>query len=283
MEKTRKIVLRLIICAVAVALVALLGGCGQKATQQAKDTGSGKVDSTPKPKYVVATEASFAPFEFRDDKSGEYVGFDIELMKALAEVQGFDVEFKDMGFDGIIAAVKTGNVDMAISAISIDDDRKKEVDFSLPYYQSGLSVAVRADNSTIKGFGDLKGKRIAVQIGTTGAKYVKNNIEGAKVTEFNTVNDAFMELINGGVDAFVNDYPVSAYFIKQGNNRVKLVGELANSEFYGIAIPKGKSDLLNKVNDGLKKLKESGKFQEIYRKWFGENPPDFLPGEPPKR
>lgn len=269
--------------AAALWLAVAITGCGQSSSQgQTGQQASNKQQSPPKPRYVVATEASFAPFEFRDDKTGQYVGFDIELMKALAEAQGFEVEFKDMGFDGIIAAVKTGNVDMAISAISIDDDRKQQVDFSLPYYQSGLSVAVRADNNTIKGFSDLKGKRIAVQIGTTGAKYVKNNIEGAKVTEYNTVNDAFLELINGGVDAFVNDYPVSAYFIKQGNTKVKIVGDLANSEFYGIAIPKGKAELLQKINDGLKKLKENGKYAEIYRKWFGENPPDFLPGEPKK-
>ncbi|SMB99966.1 amino acid ABC transporter substrate-binding protein, PAAT family [Thermanaeromonas toyohensis ToBE] len=274
----------IIFLAAAIVLAVAIVGCGQSSSKKgANKEGSDKQQSQSKPKYVVATEASFAPFEFRDDKTGQYVGFDIELMKALAEVQGFDVEFKDMGFDGIIAAVKTGNVDMAISAISIDDDRKQQVDFSLPYYQSGLSVAVRADNNTIKGFQDLKGKRIAVQIGTTGAKYVKNNIEGAQVTEYNTVNDAFMELINGGVDAFVNDYPVSLYFIKQGNTKVKIVGDLANSEFYGIAIPKGKAELLQKVNEGLKKLKESGKYSEIYRKWFGENPPDFLPGEPPNK
>lgn len=269
--------------AVTLWLAAVVAGCGQSSSQsQGGPQTSDKGQSPAKPKYVVATEASFAPFEFRDDKTGQYVGFDIELMKALAETQGFEVEFKDMGFDGIIAAVKTGNVDMAISAISIDEDRKQQVDFSLPYYQSGLSVAVRADNNTIKGFSDLKGKKIAVQIGTTGAKYVKNNIEGAKVTEYNTVNDAFLELINGGVDAFVNDYPVSAYFIKQGNNKVKIVGDLANSEFYGIAIPKGKTELLQKINDGLKKLKENGKYAQIYRQWFGGDPPAFLPGEPQK-
>jgi len=264
----------------ALLLAVTAAGCGGNSGQQQGDQGGGAA----KPKYVVATEASFAPFEFRDEKSGKFTGFDIELMEALAAEQGFEVEFKDMGFDGIIAAVTTGNVDMAISAISIDDDRRQQVNFSLPYYQSGLCVAVRADNDTIKGFADLSGKRIAAQIGTTGAKYAKNNIEGARVTEYNTVNDAFMELINGGVDAFVNDYPVSAYFIQQGNNRekVKIVGDLANSELYGIAIPKGNTELLEKVNEGLRKLKENGKFDEIYQRWFGEVPPDFLPGEPPQ-
>ncbi|GFN24206.1 basic amino acid ABC transporter substrate-binding protein [Thermanaeromonas sp. C210] len=274
----------LLFLAVALLLAVTAAGCGGSTSGQSEQQPSSAGEGASKPKYVVATEASFAPFEFRDQNSGEFVGFDIELLKAVAEVQGFEVEFKDMGFDGIITAVTTGNVDMAISAISIDDDRRQQVDFSLPYYQSGLCVAVRSDNDTIKGFADLKGKRIAAQIGTTGAKYAKNNIEGAQVTEYNTVNDAFMELINGGVDAFVNDYPVSVYFIQQGNNKekVKIVGDLANSELYGIAIPKGNTELLEKINEGLRKLKESGKFDEIYQRWFGEAPPEFLPGEPPK-
>ncbi|RDV84663.1 basic amino acid ABC transporter substrate-binding protein [Ammonifex thiophilus] len=251
----------------------LFSGCGAPGSKTAAES--------QKSKYVVATEASFAPFEFRDDKTGQITGFDIDLMKALAATQGFDVEFKDMGFDGIIAAVKTGSVDMAISAISIDEERKKQVNFSLPYYQSGLRVAVRADNQDIKTLKDLEGKKIAAQLGTTGAKFAKS-IPGAKVVEFNTANDAFMELINGGVDAFINDYPVTAYFIKQGHPEVKVVKDICiNSEFYGIAVPKNRPELLQQINEGLKKLKENGQYAEIYRRWFGEDPPSFLPGEPP--
>jgi polar amino acid transport system substrate-binding protein len=215
-------------------------------------------------------------------KTGDFTGFDVDLIKAIGQVAGFDVEIKEMGFDGIITALQTNNVDLAISGISIDDERKKAVDFSLPYYQSGLVVAVKADNNTIKGFDDLKGKKIAVQIGTTGAKEAKK-IPGAKVTELDKVPDVFLELKNGGVDAVVNDLPVTAYYIQQGNKDIKIVGDVRSAEYYGIAVPKGKPEVLHKINDGLKALKASGQYAEIYKKWFGQEPPAFLPGEPPQQ
>lgn len=206
----------------------------------------------------------------------------MDLIRAVAKVEGFDIEIRDMGFDGIIAAVQTGNVDLALSAITITEERKKQVNFSIPYYQSGLIIAVRSDNNAIKSFEDLKGKRIAAQIGTTGAKF-SHSIPGAKVTEYDHITEAFMELKNGGADAVVNDFPVTAYYIKQsGGKDFKMVGDLMSSEYYGIAVPKDKDELLQKINDGLNKLKTSGEYAVIYRKWFNQDPPSFLPGEPPK-
>ncbi|MDN5325806.1 MAG: glutamine transport system substrate-binding protein [Moorella sp. (in: firmicutes)] len=265
-------------------LLAGLTGCGGS-NPQGNGAGSGTQatsTSTGKPRYSVALEATFAPFEFRDMKTGEFTGFDIDLIKAIGQVEGFDVDIKEMGFDGIITALQTNNVDLAISGISIDDERKKAVDFSLPYYQSGLVVAVKADNNTIKGFDDLKGKKIAVQINTTSAKEAKK-IPGAMVTELDKVPDMFLELKNGGVDAVVNDLPVTAYYIKQGNNDVKIVGDIHSAEYYGIAVPKGKTEILQKINDGLKALKANGQYEELYKKWFGQEPPAFLPGEPPQQ
>ncbi|AOQ23808.1 Glutamine-binding periplasmic protein [Moorella thermoacetica] len=267
-------------------LLAGLTGCGGS-NPQGNGAGAGTQanssnTSTGKPRYSVALEATFAPFEFRDMKTGEFTGFDIDLIKAIGQVEGFDVDIKEMGFDGIITALQTNNVDLAISGISIDDERKKAVDFSLPYYQSGLVVAVKADNNTIKGFDDLKGKKIAVQINTTSAKEAKK-IPGAMVTELDKVPDMFLELKNGGVDAVVNDLPVTAYYIKQGNNDVKIVGDIRSAEYYGIAVPKGKTEILQKINDGLKALKANGQYEELYKKWFGQEPPAFLPGEPPQQ
>lgn len=269
-----------------ILLLAGLTGCGGS-NPQGNGAGAGTQatnsnTSTSKPRYSVALEATFAPFEFRDMKTGEFTGFDIDLIKAIGQVEGFDVDIKEMGFDGIITALQTNNVDLAISGISIDDERKKAVDFSLPYYQSGLVVAVKTDNNTIKGFDDLKGKKIAVQINTTSAKEAKK-IPDAKVTELDKVPDMFLELKNGGVDAVVNDLPVTAYYIKQGNNDVKIVGDILSAEYYGIAIPKGKTEVLQKINDGLKTLKANGQYAELYKKWFGQEPPAFLPGEPPQQ
>ncbi|MEW8959746.1 Glutamine-binding periplasmic protein [Moorella humiferrea] len=269
-----------------VVLMFLLAGCGgasqEKGAATSGGTSSAGTSNPTKPKYTVALEATFAPFEFRDMKTGDFTGFDIDLIKAVGQVAGFDVEIKEMGFDGIITALQTNNVDLAISGISIDDERKKAVDFSMPYYQSGLVVAVKADNNTIKGFDDLNGKKIAVQIGTTSAKEAKK-IPGAKVTELDKVPDLFLELKNGGVDAVVNDLPVTAYYIQQGNKDIKIVGDVRAAEYYGIAVPKGKTEVLQKINEGLKTLKENGQYAEIYKKWFGQDPPSFLPGEPPQQ
>lgn len=278
MRNLSKKVLVVLIVGLLGGLGALLVGCGSK--QSSAPTTSDQAKSVKK--YSVATEAAFAPFEMRDTETNEYVGFDMDLIRAIGKVEGFEPEIKDMGFDGIIAAVKTGNVDMAISAITIKPDRQKEVDFSIPYYQSGLSIAVSKDNNTIKSFEDLKGKRIAVQIGTTGADMAKT-IPGATIKTFDHVTEALMEIKNGGADALVNDLPVSAYYIKQnGGKDFKLVGELLSTEFYGIAVPKDKPEIKKMIDDGLMKLKESGEYARIYEKWFGEKPPEFLPGEPKK-
>lgn len=273
----RKVLLVLTLAVLCFLGALLLGGCG--ASKQSSAPAENR-EKQQKPKYTVAMEASFAPFEFRDEKTGELKGFDVDLMNAIAKAEGFDVEYKDMGFDGIIASVQTGSVDMAISGISITDKRKEQVDFSLPYYMSGLAIAVSKDNDTIKSIKDLEGKRIAVQIATTGADYAAK-IPGAKITTFDHVTEALMEIKNGGADALINDYPVSYYYIKMnGFKDFKILKERITSEPYGIIVKKGNTKLLNMINEGLLKLKKSGEYARIYKKWFDEEPPAYLPGEP---
>ncbi|WP_245574279.1 basic amino acid ABC transporter substrate-binding protein [Desulfovirgula thermocuniculi] len=264
---------------VILTLGILLTGCGGQAGTGSSKAG-GEPKDTGKQKVVVASDTAYAPFEFQDENTGKYVGFDIDLIQAIAEVNNWDVEIRSMNFDGIIPALQTASVDMAISAMTITEKRKEQVNFSVPYYQSGQCVAVKADNNTIKGFDDLAGKRVGVQLATTGADEARK-IPGAKVIDYNTINEAFMALKNGNVDAVVNDYPVTAYFIQKGNKDIKIVGDLRTSEFYGIAVPKDKKEILEKVNSALRTLKQNGKYAEIYKKWFGKEPPDFLPGEPP--
>lgn len=240
--------------------------------------GTSDQDNEEKPTYIVAFEATFPPFESKDEETGEFIGFDIDLIRAIGEVEGFDVELMEMGFDGIVAAVQTGNVDLGVSGLTIDEDRLESVDFSTPYYHSALGIVVRADNDTIKGVDDLKGKKIAVQIGTTGAKYART-IEDAQVTDFDQVSNAFLELKNGGADAIVNDHPVNLNYIKGNEEDYKTVGDTLQSEYYGIAIKKGNTELLEQINNGLDTLKENGKFAELYKKWFDVEPPEYLPGE----
>ncbi len=238
-----------------------LAGCGQKAASPE----AGKA-------IKVGAETTFPPFEFQDESSKEYAGFDMDLAKALGKQMGVEVQIVSMNFDGLIPALQSGNIDMIVSAMTINSERAEKVNFSKPYYKSGLSIVVKGDNTTIKGFKDLEGKKIAAQIGTTGAEEARR-IKDAQVREFNSNAEAYMELKNGGVDAVVNDLPVNEYYLaKSGEKNVKLVGEILNAEEYGIAVNKKNTELTEKVNKALEELKKNGEYDKIYMKWFGKKP-----------
>jgi polar amino acid transport system substrate-binding protein len=280
LKKALKIILVLMMVA---ALAVAAAGCGGK--KEAPAPADKKSDPAPaaKKKVVLASDTAYAPFESQDPKTGKYVGFDIDLVNAIAEVAKLDIEIRSMNFDGIIPALETASVDGAVSAMTITDKRKQQVNFTVPYYLSGQSIAIRTDNNSIKGWDDLKGRKLGVQISTTGADEARK-IPNAKVTDYNTINEAFMALKSGAVEAVVNDYPVSAYFVQQNKDKdVKIVGDLRTSEHYGIAFPKKNTELLDTFNKALKTLKENGKYAEIHKKWFGTDPPAYLPGEPPKQ
>ncbi|GBF33558.1 glutamine ABC transporter [Desulfocucumis palustris] len=273
MKKTVKWVL---VAFAVLALAMVAAGCGGQ-KEAGKETP--KENSTENQKYVFGSDTAYAPFESMDNTTGKLVGFDVDLIDAINETANISIEIKGMNFDGLIPALETGSIDGAISAMTITDKRKESVNFSVPYYLSGQSVAVRMDNEAVKGFDDLKGKKLGVQIATTGADEARK-VPDAVVTDYNTINEAFLALKTGAVEAVVNDYPVSAYYIKQNPDAAKIVGDLRTSEHYGIAFPKKNTELLEKVNAALNTLKENGKYAEIYKKWFGQDPPAYLPGEP---
>lgn len=239
-----------------------LTGCG--GSQQAQPAAA-KV-------LKVGAEATFPPFEFQEEKSKDYTGFDVDLMKAIGKQMGMEVQIVNTGFDGLIPALEVGQIDVIASAMTITEERSKKVTFSKPYYKSGLSIVVKSDNNTIKSFKDLEGKRIAVQIGTTGAEQAKK-IKDAKVREFNSASEAYLELKAGGTDAVVNDLPVNEYYLAKGGNKdAKLVGEVLNAEEYGIAVAKKNTELAGKINKAFDDLKQNGEYAKIYEKWFGKKP-----------
>jgi polar amino acid transport system substrate-binding protein len=252
-----------------IAASVVMAGCGGKET--AKQDGAAK-KAPAKEELIVGTEPSFAPFEFPDGKEGKIIGFDIDLINAIGKKMGYKtITVKSMGFDALIPAINSGNIDVAIAGMTITDARKKQVLFSDPYYESGLMTIVRKENDTIHSMADLKGKRIGVQLGTTGALEAEK-IEGAKVTNFDTSDLACIELQNGNVDAVISDLPVLQYFLKQkGSSYAKAVGEPKKGEMYGIAAAKDKQDLIDGINKSLKELKDSGEYQKIYDKWFAED------------
>jgi len=217
---------------------------------------------------LVATDTAFVPFEFKQD--GKYTGFDIELWEAVAKEAGLKYSLRPMDFNGIIPGLQTRNLDVALAGITIRDDRKKVIDFSDPYYESGLALLVNNDNNDIKTASDLDGKLVAVKIGTATVDYLQENVPGAKLKLFPNIDNAFLELATGRVDAVVHDTPNLQYFAKTGGQgRVKVVGSLKSGDFYGIAFPKG-SELVPAVNKALATIKSNGQYDAIYEKWFGQ-------------
>jgi glutamine transport system substrate-binding protein len=220
---------------------------------------------------VVATDTAFIPFEFK--KEGKYTGFDIELWQAIAKQAGLKYHLQPMDFNGIIPGLQTRNIDAALAGITIRPDRKQVIDFSDPYYESGLAILVGEDNTTIKTAQDLKGKLVAVKIGTATVDYLKKNVPEAKLKLFPNIDNAFLELATGRVDAVVHDTPNVQYYANTaGKGKAKVVGSLQSGDFYGIAFPKG-SELVPVVNKALKAVMANGEYDTLYQKWFGKKAP----------
>ena len=246
--------------------VALTAGCGQ----------SDSAEQSGKKVLRVGMDASYPPFGSQDQETKDYEGFDVDIIRAIGAEEGFDVEISNRSFDGLIPALQAKEIDVAINDITITDDRKQSVDFSKPYYIAGLGVVVRSDNDTIHTAEDLQGKTLGVSIGSTGEEAARK-IPGANVRVFNAINEAFLEVQNGGVDAVVNDIPTNEYYVSRAGNKNVRTAEVAlTKEDLGIAVLKGNTELLTKIDDGLAKIKANGKFSEIYEKWFGKEPPQEL-------
>ena len=232
--------------------------------------GCSKKDEGASKKYVIATDATFAPFEY--EKDGKYIGIDMELLEAISKSENFQYELKPMNFKGIIPGMTSNQIDAAIAAMSITDERKKSLDFSDPYFDAGISIVVKADNDKIKSADDLKGKIFAVKKGTAGAKFAEENKDkyGATIRYFDDSPSMFQEVINGNADVTFEDYPVIAYKISTDSApTLKVVGDRLTKDQYGFAVVKGKNkELLDKFNAGLKKLKENGEYDKILAKYI---------------
>ncbi|CAM4175108.1 glutamine ABC transporter substrate-binding protein GlnH [Bordetella tumbae] len=219
---------------------------------------------------IVATDTAFIPFEFKQGST--YTGFDIDLWAAIAKELNLKYKLQPMDFNGIIPGLQTKNIDAALAGITIRDDRKQVIDFSDPYYESGLAILVADNNTDIKAASDLAGKSVAVKTGTATVDFMKKEVPDAKLRLFPNIDNAYLELATGRVDAAVHDTPNVQYYANTaGKGRVKVAGTVKSGDFYGIAFPKG-SDLTAKVNQALATLKSNGQYDEIYTKWFGKKP-----------
>ena len=222
-------------------------------------------------KLVVATDTAFVPFEFK--QGDKYVGFDIDLWDAIARQLNLSYSLKPMDFSGIIPALQTRNVDLALAGITITDERKKAIDFSDGYYKSGLMVMVKANNDDVKSINDLNGKVVAVKSGTGSVDYAKTHIKTKDLRQFPNIDNAYMELGTNRADAVLHDTPNILYFINTaGRGQFKAVGNSIEAQQYGIALPKGSDALREKINGALKTLHDNGTYNTIYKKWFGSEP-----------
>jgi len=229
--------------------------------------------------WKVGTDPTFPPFEYRDATTGKITGFDVELIEALGKQAGHPIELVALPFDGIIPALQSRSIDAAISAITITAERARAIDFSRPYFKAGLAIVVRDKDPEIQHFDGLKNKRIAVQIGTTGAIEAAK-VPGAMVSNFDSTPLALQELANGNADAVINDIPATLFAIQQAKlTGLRISSTSLTSEYYGIALPTN-SALESPINSALDTLIKNGQYATIYGRWFGNAPP-ALPATAP--
>ncbi len=220
--------------------------------------------------YKIATDTTFAPFEFENDK-GEMVGIDLDLLKAIAEDQGFEYELVVAGFSAATTGLEAGEYDAVIAGMSITDARKEKYDFSEPYYDSGVGMAVNAD-SDIASYEDLNGKTVAAKIGTEGCTFAESIADqyGFTIMQFEDSSSMYQDVLAGNSVACFEDYPVLGYEISRGT-AFKMPLEMEHGNSYGFAVLKGQNtELLEKFDAGLKNMKDSGKYDEILNTYISK-------------
>lgn len=223
--------------------------------------------------YIIATDTTFAPFEYQDE-DGNYVGIDMDLLAAIAQDQGFEYELRPLGFNAAVQALESKQVDGVIAGMTITDDRRESFDFSDPYYTSGVQFAVLED-SDIESLEDLEGKNVAVKTGTTGAMTAEAVADdyGFEITQFEDSVNMYEDLQAGNSVAVIEDYPVMAYAAQTANIPLRFIGDLMEESEFGFAVSKGdNAELLEMFNNGLENLRDSGDYDEIVSRYLGESP-----------
>lgn len=218
---------------------------------------------------TVGTDATWPPMEFiNEDK--ELVGFDIDLMNAIAEAAGFEVEFQNTAWDGIFAGLGAGEYDAVISSVTITEERQESMDFSMPYINAGQVLIVESTTEGVTELSDLTGQSVGAQIGTTGAIEVQN-ADGVELRTYDELGLAIEDLANGRIAGVVADTPIAADYVLQNETYsgvLEIVGEPFTEEYYGVAVKKGNDEVLSKINEGLEKVMADGTIEELKDKWL---------------
>tara|TARA_B100000614_G_scaffold257387_1_gene277577 strand:+ start:983 stop:1744 length:762 start_codon:yes stop_codon:yes gene_type:complete len=222
------------------------------------------------PTITVASDATWPPMEFINEDQ-ELVGFDIDLMNAIAEAGGFQVEFQNTAWDGIFAGLANGDYDAVISSVTITDERMRTMDFSTPYINAGQVLIVRQDApASWQTLQDLSGESVGAQIGTTGAIAV-GEVDGVELRTYDEIGLAIEDLAQGRIAGVVADTPIAADYALQNENYssvLQIVGDSFTDEYYGVAVRKGNDEVLGMINDGLEVVLNDGTVEELKDKWL---------------
>lgn len=267
MNSTRRVLMS------AFAASLLLAACGKKeeAPQQTPSPTPAPAAAAAAKTYKVATDAAYAPFEsLSEDKKVN--GFTVDVLTAVGEKADFKLEFINTPWEGIFATLDNGDRDIVASSVTITDARKQTMEFSEPYFEAKQLIAV-ADGSKVAKADDLKDKKVGVQTGTTGDEVAQKLLgkTSQSIKRFESTPLALKELQSGGVDAVIADNGVVIHFVTNNPDaKLKTVEDAGFApEYYGFAVKKGNAEVVAKINEGLKKIKEDGSYDKIYAKYFG--------------
>lgn len=272
-----KKILSLLIAAVMLFTLTACSGTTTSSTPDKSEAASGtqsasesKTDAVPV--YKALTNATFPPFETIDENTGEIIGFDMDLIAAIGEDQGFQVEFVDMAFESLIPAIETGNGDIIAAGMwSGDPERIARVDFSDTYWVGGAALLVKTDNTAITSMDSLNTEmKVATQIATNYADDLQAMVDEGTLGEV-VILDGFdtcvLQLMNGDVDAVMAGFDIVNSYMKQNPDKLKVIGDADTYEEMGFAVQKGNAELLEKINAGLANVKENGVYDELIKKW----------------
>lgn len=242
---------------VALALLMLTLFCGQALAAE---------------KYIVASDCTWPPMEMLNAQK-QPEGYSTDYIRAVAKAAGFEVEVRNVAWDGIFSGLATGNYDIVASSTTITPERLKAFDFSKPYYEVVQAVVLPADKK-ITSLNDLRGKKVGGQIGTTGIFVLRKADVGAQIREYDDVGLAIQDMVGGRIDAVICDDPVAMFYV---NKKADYAGKLnlsfktGDKEYYGFTVRKGRKDLVDNLNKGIRQVKESGEEARLIEKWMGKN------------
>ena len=221
-------------------------------------------------KLIIGTDATYPPFEFVDE-TGQISGVDIEVGREIGKALGREVEFRNINFDGLVTALRTGSIDLVISAMTATPERRKSIDFSEPYVKTGLAVLV-ANNSTIQSAADLQapGRKIVVRLGTTGEGWARANLKDAKIIALDADVSCVMEVVNASVDAWIYDQlSIMNYHAKYSGKTRALLAPL-REEVWAVGLKQGNDELKTKVNEVLVRMRSDGSFAKLAERYMAK-------------